>query len=210
MTRGMPMRCFPGTRVHSVSNYSETNHSNQMSKEVTLQRNCLATIIPAGDEVTLAEGATYSIAQSLGGSVTLRDLNGLYRVGETELDALGQEIKDEVLGSQKKETSSGPFGEELLWDALRGCYDPEIPLNIVDLGLVYDLRVEEDEGQRKVFVKMTLTAQGCGMGPVIADDAKTRIANLDEVSEASVDIVWDPPWNPKMISEEGKKVLGLE
>ena len=204
------MRCFPGTRVHSVSNYSETNHSNQMSKEVTLQRNCLATIIPAGDEVTLAEGATYSIAQSLGGSVTLRDLNGLYRVGETELDALGQEIKDEVLGSQKKETSSGPFGEELLWDALRGCYDPEIPLNIVDLGLVYDLRVEEDEGQRKVFVKMTLTAQGCGMGPVIADDAKTRIANLDEVSEASVDIVWDPPWNPKMISEEGKKVLGLE
>ena len=210
MTRGMPMRCFPGIRVHSVSNYSETNHSNQMSKEVTLQRNCLATIIPAGDEVTLAEGATYSIAQSLGGSVTLRDLNGLYRVGETELDALGQEIKDEVLGSQKKETSSGPFGEELLWDALRGCYDPEIPLNIVYLGLVYDLRVEDVEGQRKVFVKMTLTAQGCGMGPVIADDAKTRIANLDEVSEASVDIVWDPPWNPKMISEEGKKVLGLE
>lgn len=210
MTRGMPMRCFPGTRVHSVSNYSETNHSNQMSKEVTLQRNCIATIIPAGDEITLAEGATYSIAQSLGGSVTLRDLNGLYRVGETELDALGQEIKDEVLGSQKKDTSSGPFGEELLWEALRGCYDPEIPLNIVDLGLVYDLRVEEDEGQRKVFVKMTLTAQGCGMGPVIADDAKTRIANLDEVSEASVDIVWDPPWNPKMISEEGKKVLGLE
>ena len=204
------MRCFPGTRVHSVSNYSETNHSNQMSKEVTLQRNCIATIIPAGDEITLAEGATYSIAQSLGGSVTLRDLNGLYRVGETELDALGQEIKDEVLGSQKKDTSSGPFGEELLWEALRGCYDPEIPLNIVDLGLVYDLRVEEDEGQRKVFVKMTLTAQGCGMGPVIADDAKTRIANLDEVSEASVDIVWDPPWNPKMISEEGKKVLGLE
>ena len=181
-----------------------------MSKEVTLQRNCLATIIPAGDEVTLAEGATYSIAQSLGGSVTLRDLNGLYRVGETELDALGQEIKDEVLGSQKKEKSSGPFSEELLWDALRGCYDPEIPLNIVDLGLVYDLRIEEDDGKRKVFVKMTLTAQGCGMGPVIADDAKTRIANLDGVSEASVDIVWDPPWNPKMISEEGKQVLGLD
>ena len=83
-------------------------------------------------------------------------------------------------------------------------------MNIVDLGLVYDLRVEGDEGSRKVFVKMTLTAQGCGMGPVIADDAKTRIANLDGVSEASVDIVWDPPWNPKMISEEGKKILGLE
>jgi metal-sulfur cluster biosynthetic enzyme len=114
------------------------------------------------------------------------------------------------MGSQKKEGVSGPFGEDLLWDALRGCYDPEIPLNIVDLGLVYDLRIEEDDGKRKVFVKMTLTAQGCGMGPVIADDAKTRIASLDEVSEASVEIVWDPPWNPKMISAEGKKVLGLE
>jgi metal-sulfur cluster biosynthetic enzyme len=131
-------------------------------------------------------------------------------VGESDLDALGQEIKDQVLGSQEKEIASGPFGEDLLWDALRGCYDPEIPLNIVDLGLVYDLRVEEVDGSRKVFVKMTLTAQGCGMGPVIADDAKTRIASLDGVSEATVDIVWDPPWNPKMISEEGKKVLGLE
>jgi probable FeS assembly SUF system protein SufT len=181
-----------------------------MSKDVTLLRNCLATLIPSGDEVTLAEGATYSIAQSLGGSVTLRDLNGLYRIGGTELDALGQEIKDEIIGSQEKEGVSGPFGEDLLWDALKGCYDPEIPLNIVDLGLVYDLRVDEEDGKRNVFVKMTLTAQGCGMGPVIADDAKTRIANLDAVSEASVEIVWDPPWNPKMISENGKKVLGLE
>ena len=181
-----------------------------MSNDVTIQRNCLATLIPSGDEVTLAEGATYSIAQSLGNSVTLRDLNGLYRVGESDLDALGQEIKDQVLGSQKKEVASGPFSEDLLWDALRGCYDPEIPLNIVDLGLVYDLRVEEEGDTRNVFVKMTLTAQGCGMGPVIADDAKTRIGNLEGVSEATVDIVWDPPWNPKMISEEGKKVLGLE
>ena len=181
-----------------------------MSKEVTIKRNCIATLIPSGEEVTLAEGATYSVAQSLGNSVTLRDLNGLYRVGERELDALGQEMKDQIMGAQQKEGPSGPFGEDLLWDALRGCYDPEIPLNIVDLGLVYDLRVEGDEGQRQVFVKMTLTAQGCGMGPVIADDAKTRIANLDGVSEASVDIVWEPPWNPKMISEEGKKILGLE
>ncbi|MEK9632592.1 MAG: iron-sulfur cluster assembly protein [Opitutae bacterium] len=181
-----------------------------MSKEVTIRRNCIATLIPSGEEVTLAEGATYSVAQSLGNSVTLRDLNGLYRVGENELDALGQEIKDQVMGSQPKEEPSGPFGEDLLWNALRGCYDPEIPLNIVDLGLVYDLRVEGNEGSRKVFVKMTLTAQGCGMGPVIADDAKTRIDNLDGVSEASVDIFWDPPWNPKMISEEGKKILGLE
>ena len=182
-----------------------------MNKDVTLTRNCIATLIPSGDEVTLEEGASYSIAQSLGGSVTLRDANGLYRVGEGELDSLGDEVKKEVLGSEGgAEQSDKPFSTDLVWDALRGCYDPEIPINIVDLGLIYDLRVEGEEGDRKVFVKMTLTAQGCGMGPVIADDAKTRINALNGVDEATVDIVWDPPWNPKMISEEGKKVLGLE
>ena len=182
-----------------------------MPQDVTLQRNCTATIIPSGDEVTLAEGATYSIAQSLGGSVTLRDLNGLYRIGGKDLDALGEEIKAQVTQSeQSKSGETQPFSEDLLWEALKGCYDPEIPLNIVDLGLIYDLRVEGEEGDRKVFVKMTLTAQGCGMGPVMADDAKGRISALDGVGEAAVDIVWDPPWNPKMISDEGKKVLGLE
>lgn len=182
-----------------------------MNKDVTLTRNCIATLIPSGDQVTLEEGASYSIAQSLGGSVTLSDANGLYRVGEGELDSLGDEVKKEVLGSEgNAEQSDKPFSEDLVWDALRGCYDPEIPINIVDLGLIYDLRVEGDEGDRKVFVKMTLTAQGCGMGPVIADDAKNRINALIGVDEATVDIVWDPPWNPKMISEEGKKVLGLE
>ena len=93
---------------------------------------------------------------------------------------------------------------------LCGCYDPEIPVNIVDLGLIYDLRIEEGEQGKQIFVKMTLTAQGCGMGPVIADDAKTRIEKLSSVQSAQVDIVWEPQWNPRMISEEGKKVLGLE
>jgi probable FeS assembly SUF system protein SufT len=181
-----------------------------MNKEVTLQRNCIATLIPSGDEVTLEGGASFAIAQSLGGSVTLRDSNGLYRIGEGELDALGADVMQEVLKSEETDKNTGPFSEDLVWDALKGCYDPEIPVNIVDLGLVYDLRVDEEDGKRNVFVKMTLTAQGCGMGPVIADDAKTRIANLDAVSEASVEIVWDPPWNPQMISENGKKVLGLE
>ena len=182
-----------------------------MNKDVTLRRNCIATLIPSGDEVTLEEGASYSIAQSLGGSVTLRDANGLYRVGEAELDALGDEMKKEVLGlDDDAEQTEKPFSEDLVWDALRGCYDPEIPINIVDLGLIYDMQIEENGKNRKVFVKMTLTAQGCGMGPVIADDAKSRINGLSGVTEATVDIVWDPPWNPRMISEEGKKVLGLE
>tara|TARA_B100001248_G_C27394172_1_gene464317 strand:+ start:934 stop:1479 length:546 start_codon:yes stop_codon:yes gene_type:complete len=181
-----------------------------MNKEITLQKNCVATIIPAGDEITLAEGATFSIAQSLGGSVTLRDPNGMYRVGEESLDALGEEIKKEVLSSKEPTKEQGPFSEELVWEAMRGCYDPEIPVNIVDLGLIYDLQIEDGEQGKKVSVKMTLTAQGCGMGPVIADDAKHRILALQEVDMAEVEIVWDPIWNPRMISEEGKKVLGLE
>jgi probable FeS assembly SUF system protein SufT len=181
-----------------------------MNKNITLVRACKATIIPAGDEVTLAEGATFTIAQSLGGSVTLRDNAGMYRVGEAELDALGEEIKQEVLKEKEETEDQGPFSEEKVWDAMRGCYDPEIPVNIVDLGLIYDLRVEEGNDGKQIFVKMTLTAQGCGMGPVIADDAKQRILRLPSVESAEVDIVWDPPWNPRMISEEGKKVLGLE
>ena len=181
-----------------------------MKKEVTLLKNCTATIIPAGDEVVLAEGQTYSIAQSLGGSVTLRDANGMYRVGEGELSALGEEIKKEVERDREVKSTDKSFSEEVVWEALSGCYDPEIPVNIVDLGLVYDLKISGQDNLKKVEVKMTLTAQGCGMGPVIADDAKTRIQALSQVSEVSVDIVWDPPWNPRMMSAEGKRVLGLE
>ena len=181
-----------------------------MNKEITLKSNCIATIIPAGEEVTLAEGATFTIAQSLGNSITLRDSNGMYRVGEDQLSALGDEMKQQVLQADQPEEAEGPFDEKQVWDAMRGCYDPEIPVNIVDLGLIYDLRIDEGEEGKQVFVKMTLTAQGCGMGPVIADDAKTRIEKLGSVESAHVDIVWEPQWNPRMISEEGKKVLGLE
>ena len=181
-----------------------------MNKEITLKSNCIATIIPAGDEVTLAEGATFTIAQSLGNSVTLRDANGMYRVGEDQLSALGQDVKEEVLQADQSEETEGPFEEKQVWEAMRGCYDPEIPVNIVDLGLIYDLRIEEGEEGKQIFVKVTLTAQGCGKGPVIADDAKTRIEKLSSVESAQVDIVWEPQWNPRMISEEGKKVLGLE
>jgi probable FeS assembly SUF system protein SufT len=135
---------------------------------------------------------------------------GCTGLGRSELDALGEEIKQEVLQSKEKGEDSGPFSEEKVWEAMRGCYDPEIPVNIVDLGLIYDLKIEDGDSGKQVGVKMTLTAQGCGMGPVIADDAKQRILALSEVESAEVDIVWDPPWNPRMISEEGKKVLGLE
>ena len=155
-----------------------------MNKEITLKSNCIATIIPAGDEVTLAEGATFTIAQSLGNSVTLRDANGMYRVGEDQLSALGEDVKEEVLQADQSEETEGPFEEKQVWEAMRGCYDPEIPVNIVDLGLIYDLRIEEGEEGKQIFVKMTLTAQGCGMGPVIADDCTSKVLELPGIDHA--------------------------
>ncbi|MBC2606228.1 iron-sulfur cluster assembly protein [Pelagicoccus albus] len=175
--------------------------------ETVLTRDCSATAIPAGNAVTLEKGTEVFITQTLGGNVTVRTGSGLFRIASFDVDAL-EEVDLGESGSEAASTSGSL--EDSVWDALRQCFDPEIPINIVDLGLIYDLRIEPSEaGQSNVFVKMTLTAQGCGMGPVIAEDARTRISLLDEVSEATVDIVWDPVWNPQMISEEGRKVLGI-
>ncbi len=181
-------------------------------REATLQRDCKATLIPAGDEVVLPGGTVLQISQSLGGSLTVRSKGGLFRIGKEDADALGAEIAE----SLEKESDvpideSGPFREEMVWDALRTCFDPEIPINIVDLGLIYDLRAQGLENDRyKVSVKMTLTAQGCGMGPTIAADAKAKVETIPGVDEADVAIVWDPQWTPHMISEKGRKVLGLD
>jgi len=177
--------------------------------EVTLLRDVRATRIPAGDELTLPSGATFAITQALGGSVTLRDPAGLYRVAADDFSALGEEAA-EALSRKETPTLEGEFSEDLVWSALRQCFDPEIPVNIVDLGLIYDLKIEDvADGGHTVAVKMTLTATGCGMGPTIARDAQEKIEALPTVREASVEVVWDPQWTPHMISEEGRKVLGL-
>ncbi len=176
--------------------------------ETTLTRDCSATQIPAGTAVTLKEGESVLITQTLGGNVTVRTDGGLYRIANVDVDALENFDQEEV--AQGSSGSAEEFSEELVWDVLKQCYDPEIPINIVDLGLIYDMRIENaGNGKRNVNVKMTLTAQGCGMGPVIAQDAKTRIELLDDVEEADVQIVWDPVWNPQMISEDGRKILGI-
>ena len=178
-----------------------------MTQEYTLARDCPATVIPAGDKVTLKAGSSVLITQTLGGNVTVRTEQGLFRIAREDIGAIdGYTAKAEQPVAKVAE-----FSEQAVWDVLKTCFDPEIPVNIVDLGLIYDLAVEPTPaGTNTVEVKMTLTAPGCGMGPVIAEDARQKIAALPTVESAKVHIVWDPQWTPQMISETGRKVLGLE
>ncbi len=179
-----------------------------MNEEIELVRDCSATAIPAGHAVTLPKGQRVLVTQSLGGNVTVRTNEGLYQIAVFDRGALGEGFAD--LAEPAPENHSGEFSEDAVWNALKSCFDPEIPVNIVDLGLIYDLSIEESDSKKfRVSVKMTLTAQGCGMGPSIANDAKSKIERLPSVDSADVSIVWDPVWNPQMISASGKKALGL-
>jgi probable FeS assembly SUF system protein SufT len=174
-------------------------------EQTHLTRDVQAIQVPGGHTVTLEKGWDVIITQSLGGSYTVQvpAYGGLFRIAGRDADALGMEPT-----SAPTAAASGDL-EQQIWDVLKTCYDPEIPVNIVDLGLVYDMRIApEGEGQR-VDVKMTLTAQGCGMGTSIAADARLRLLELPGVTDADVQIVWDPPWNPQMISPEGRERLGM-
>ncbi|HVV01090.1 MAG TPA: putative Fe-S cluster assembly protein SufT, partial [Verrucomicrobiae bacterium] len=170
-----------------------------------------ATRIPSGEPVLLPAGTRVDITQTLGGSYTVRTMeSGLFRIAAADADALGITAQDETEKSRNN-VSSGPADEKAVWDTLRNCYDPEIPVNIVDLGLVYDMKMAPlPSGKSAVLVKMTLTAPGCGMGTVIAGDAQQRLLALPGIEEASVEIVWDPPWHHSMITEQGKRILGLD
>lgn len=179
-----------------------------MSQTHTLNQDVFATVIPAGDVVTLPKGTEVFIVQTLGGNVTVRTDRGLYRIARENAGAIAGYTPAEAAAAPVR---TGEFSEQAVWDALKTCFDPEIPVNIVDLGLVYDLAIEKTpSGAHDVQVKMTLTAPGCGMGPVIAEDARQKIAALPSVESAKVHIVWDPQWTPQMISETGRKALGLE
>jgi len=179
--------------------------------ERTLTRDCPAIQIPAGNAILLRAGSTLFITQSLGGSYTVATEMGLARVTAQNADALGLEVPP-VADTAVPEPGQAEAGvdEKRVWDQLKTCYDPEIPVNIVDLGLIYDcLITPRDTDGALVTVKMTLTAPGCGMGPVLAQEAKAKIESLPGVGEATVDLVWDPPWNQAMISEAGKMQLGI-
>ena len=173
-----------------------------------LLRSVDATLIPQGTNMQLAEGDSFVITHRLGGNFTIMTENGMYRIKGIDADALGEAVT--ITKNSAEETHEGPPEMDSLWTVLKKVFDPEIPVNIVDLGLVYSLEINETtEGKYKVAMQMTLTAPGCGMGPAIAEDAKQYLEGVPGVHEANVEIVWDPPWDQEMITEEGKMILGL-
>jgi probable FeS assembly SUF system protein SufT len=178
-------------------------------KEFELKRDLEVILIPAGQKYTIPAGTKGVITQALGGNYTIATQYGLAQVAEKDLDALGIE-KPKTEAKEKSARTNGAVSEDEVWNQLKQCYDPEIPVNIVDLGLVYDCRlIKKDDGGTRVEVKMTLTAPGCGMGPAIAHDAQSKILSIDGVDEADVQLVWDPPWDQNMISEAGRMKLGM-
>jgi probable FeS assembly SUF system protein SufT len=179
-------------------------------REITLTRDCKAILIPSGEEATLTSGSPVIITQSLGGTYTVATQTGLARIAEADADALGIAVEKKEEAPKTGGAAGGEVKDDEVWAQLKNVYDPEIPVNIVDLGLVYDLILGKSEsGGTTVNVKMTLTAPGCGMGPTIAADARSRILTVPGVESAEVDLVWSPPWNQGMISEAGRMKLGL-
>jgi probable FeS assembly SUF system protein SufT len=180
-----------------------------MNAERTLPREITATQIPAGTRQSLPSGTRVFIHQRLGGSFTVQTDFGLFRVDGKDADSLGEKVDES--GSGHSALPDGSPDPEAIWAQLRQVFDPEIPVNIVDLGLVYSMDIEQlpDAAGYKANIAMTLTAPGCGMGPAIAEDAKNKVLLVPGVSEAEVRLTWDPPWNQQMISENGKMKLGL-
>ncbi len=172
---------------------------------IALLRDVSVVRIPSGDSISIPAGTGVVITQALGDSFTvvIPSQPGLYRIAGEDADALGREA---VKPAAK---AAGGTLEDAVWTALKNCYDPEIPVNIVDLGLIYSLDLQETPEGARVEVKMTLTAPGCGMGPAIAEDAKRNILLVPGVASANVDLTWDPPWSPDRISGDGKAKLGM-
>jgi probable FeS assembly SUF system protein SufT len=179
------------------------------NEPVTLARDVEAAVVPVGTKVTLQKGETAHITQSLGGSYTVVVNGNMFRIDGKDADALGLQAAEKKTGAP-----AGPAAPEAVekevWNQLRTCFDPEIPVNVVDLGLIYDCHIEPiGANSYRVGVKMTLTAPGCGMGPVLQQDVQNKLLSLEAVDDVSVELVWDPPWNQGMLSEAAKLQLGL-
>ena len=177
---------------------------NNVPKEsIRLLRDVDAYMIPSGDEVKLLAGNLVKITQALGGNYTVIMNGNMVQITSENADALGIELNEQ--------TTTEPKGdlEQQIWDQLKTCYDPEIPVNIVELGLIYDLKINDLGDEKEVTIKMTLTAPGCGMGPVIADEVDRKINGLEGVKKVAVELVWEPMWNRDMMSEEAQLELGM-
>ena len=175
-----------------------------------LTRNVEASVVPIGTKVTLQQGESAHITQSLGGTFTVVVNGNMFRIEAKDADALGLEVAVPSFAAPVNEPLTQEQLEKKVWEALKTCYDPEIPVNIVDLGLIYDCHLTPIGADNfKADVKMTLTAPGCGMGPVLAQDVQNKLVSIEPIDEANVELVWDPPWNQSMMTEAAKLQLGL-
>lgn len=180
---------------------------SRTSEPIKFERDCAAVLVPQGDKVTLPAGSVGYITQALGGSFTVFVEGNLFRIAGEDADAIG---KDPPAALELEDEADDDAVEVLVWKQLRTCFDPEIPVNIVELGLVYDCDIERSEdGKRKVNIKMTLTAPACGMGDILVDDVRTKVERVPTVSEADVDLVFDPPWNQSMMSDAARLETGM-
>src|SRR5471030_1053626 len=211
----MPMwGCYYGasSEFDKAAGTSDFHHMSTDSPVTILTRDIEAIQIPSGLTKKLHKGTPVIITQALGGTYTVvvEHSAGLFRVLASDADALNKVHVEPAVQNCASGKSGGPLKEDDIWTQLKTCYDPEIPVNIVDLGLIYSLEIKPQEGGGNlVEVKMTLTAPGCGMGPSIASDAQRKILTVPGVTDAQVDVVWDPPWSAERISQEGKSKLGM-
>jgi probable FeS assembly SUF system protein SufT len=183
--------------------------ARQYSDPIPLTRDCDATQIPSGFQISLPKGSKVQVAQVLGGNYTvMTEDNYLVRIAGKDADALGEQYLG-VAEKAEEERLSGPFDEAKVWEQLKTVFDPEIPVNIVDLGLVYECKsVPLEAGGTRVEVKMSMTAPGCGMGDVLKDDARQKLLAVPGVKEAAVEVVWEPPWDSSRMSEAARLQLG--
>ena len=174
------------------------------NNQIITNRDCSGVLIPSGEPIKLKKGTQVKITQSLGGYFTLYVNGNLVKLSGEDADAIGKKIK------LQKNIHIQSFDENLIWEQLKTCYDPEIPVNVVDLGLIYNLEYKKkSENKYFINIKMTLTAPGCGMGPAIAMDVETKVKGLSFIDDVLVELVWDPIWNQDMMTEEAKLKLGM-
>lgn len=179
-----------------------------VNQVVELSKDVVGVQIPSGEQVSLPAGTRVYITQNLGNSYTVATDFGLVRLSGEATEALGVTDTQEEAASEEEQAPKGI--EDQVWETLKNIYDPEIPVDIVNLGLIYDIVFTQLENDLyHVAIKMTLTAPGCGMGPHLMEEARARVEALPEVETAEVEMIWDPPWNQDMVSEEGKMKLGL-